>query len=92
MFLQGDLQIMFDALFTIGAIDPVLKLDWAEVTKEMMANPQILSDAFQAINGCRGNRELLIQKLHRMDERSVNYIAMEVAREFCEFQDRKNLH
>jgi hypothetical protein len=92
MFLQGDLQIVFDALYTIGAIDPVLKLDWNEVTKEMMANPQILSDAFQTINGCRGNRDLLVQKLHMMDPRSVNYIAMEVAREFCEFQDRKDLH
>jgi len=92
MFLQGDLQTVFDALYTIGAIDPVLKLDWNEVTKEMMSNPQILSDAFQTINSCRGNKELLVQRLHLMDTRSVNYIAMEVAREFCEFQDRKELH
>ncbi|MEN0058274.1 MAG: cytochrome [Bdellovibrio sp.] len=92
MFLQGDLQIVFDALYTVGAIDPVLKLDWNEVTKEMMTQPQIVSDAFQTINACRGNRDLLIQKLHMMDSRSVNYIAMEVAREFCEFQDRKTLH
>lgn len=92
MFLQGDLQIMFDALYSIGAIDPVLKLDWNEVTKEMMANPQIISDAFQSINGCRGDKDLLVQKLHTMDQRSVNFIAMEVAREFCEYQDRKDLH
>ncbi|HWU42460.1 MAG TPA: hypothetical protein VN132_03445 [Bdellovibrio sp.] len=92
MFLQGDLQVMFDALYTIGAIDPVLKLDWHEVTKEMLANPHVLSEAFQVINGCRGNKDLLIQKLHTMDQRSVSYIAMEVAREFCEFQDRKELH
>lgn len=92
MFLQGDLQIVFDALYTVGAIDPVLKLDWNNVTKEMMANPRVLSDAFQTINGCRGNKDLLVQQLHLMDQRSVNYIAMEVAREFCEFQDRKELH
>ena len=92
MFLQGDLQIVFDALYSVGAIDPVLKLDWSVVTKEMMAQPAILSDAFQAINACRGNKDLLVQKLHMMDEKSVNYIAMEVAREFCEFQDRKELH
>ena len=92
MFLQGDLQIVFDALYSVGAIDPVLKLDWIVVTKEMMAQPGILSDAFQAINACRGNKDLLVQKLHMMDEKSVNYIAMEVAREFCEFQDRKELH
>lgn len=92
MFLQGDLQTVFDALYTVGAIEPVLKMDWNEVTKEMMAQPQIVSDAFHAINACRGNRELLVQRLHMMDPRSVNYIAMEVAREFCEFQDRKELH
>lgn len=92
MFLQGDLQTVFDALYSVGAIDPVLKLDWAEVTREMMSQPQIVSDAFQVINACRGNKDLLIQKLHMMDPRSVNYIAMEVAREFCEFQDRTALH
>ena len=92
MFLQGDLQVVFDALYTVGAIDPVLKLDWHEVTKEMMAQPLLLSDAFQSINACRGDKDLLIQKLHTMDPRSINYIAMEVAREFCEFQDRTSLH
>ena len=28
MFLQGNLQIVFDALYHLGVIDPVLKLDW----------------------------------------------------------------
>ena len=92
MFLQGDLQIVFDALYSVGAIDPVLKMDWSSITKDMVANPSSLSEAFQLINACRGNKDLLIQKLHVMDKKSVNYIAMEVAREFCEFQDRKQLH
>ncbi len=92
MFLQGNLQAVFDALYSVGAIDPVLKLDWNEVTKDMMANPQILSDAFQAINSCAGNTDQLVRHFHMMDEKSVNFIAMEVAREFCEFQDRKELH
>lgn len=92
MFLQGDLQIVFDALYTVGAIDPVLKMDWSEITKDMMAQPHVLSEAFHMINACRGNKDLLIQKLHTMDPRSVNYIAMEVAREFCEYQDRTELH
>ncbi len=92
MFLQGDLQALFDALYTVGAIDPVLKLDWEIVTKEMMQNPQELTLTFEQINACSGNRDLLVQKLHTMDTRSVNYVALEVAREFCEFQDRKELH
>ncbi len=92
MFLQGDLQAVFDALYTVGAIDPVLKLDWEEVTKEMMQDPHQLSMTFEQINACAGNKDLLIQKLHMMDSRFVNYVALEVAREFCEFQDRKELH
>lgn len=92
MFLQGDLQAVFDALYNMGAIDPVLKLDWEQVTKEMMQNPVLLTETFEEINACRGDRQLLMEKLHRMENRFVNYVALEVAREFCEFQDRKELH
>lgn len=92
MFLQGDLQALFDALYTIGAIDPVLKMDWEQVTQEMVQNPRLVQQAMEAINACQGNKTLLVQQLHLMDARSVNYIAMEVAREFVEFQDRSNLH
>lgn len=92
MFLQGDLQAVFDALYTIGAIDPVLKLDWEKVTSEMMQSPHMMSETFQKVNDCAGDRDRLVQMLHRMEEKFVNYVALEVAREFCEFQDRKELH
>lgn len=92
MFLQGNLQAVFDALYSIGAIDPVLKMDWQEITKDMMGNPQILHNAFMEINECAGDKEMLVKRLETMDIRSVHYIAMEVAREFCEFQDRADLH
>ena len=92
MFLQGDLQAVFDALYTIGAIDPVLKMDWDQVTHEMAQNPELVVQAMEVVNSCRGDQKLLVQKLHMMDSRAVNYIAMEVAREFVEFQDRSCLH
>jgi hypothetical protein len=92
MFIQGDLQALFDALYEIGAIDPVLKLDWSQVTNEMAQNQNILNDMYRLVNSCSGDRELLIQKLKFMDEKTVSYLAMEVAREFAEFQDRKELH
>lgn len=90
MFLQGDLQAVFDALYTIGAIDPVLKMDWDQVTNEMAENPQLVVEAMEVVNSCHGDQKLLVQKLHMMDSRAVNYIAMEVAREFVEFQDRSS--
>lgn len=92
MFLQGDLQAVFDALYTIGAIDPVLKMDWDQVTNEMAQNPELVVQTMEVVNSCRGDQRLLVQKLHMMDSRAVNYIAMEVAREFVEFQDRSCLH
>ncbi len=91
MFLQGDLQAMFDALYVVGAIDPVLKMDWEKVTKEMAQQSQLVNKAFQDLNKCSGDRGQLIQKLSLMDTKIVNYVALEVAREFCEFQDRRSL-
>lgn len=92
MFLQGNLQAVFDALYTIGAIDPVLQLDWENVTREMEQQPRRVHEACQSINDCAGDQERIIEKLNRMDQQAVQFIALEVAREFCEFQDRKELH
>lgn len=92
MFIQGNLQPIFDALYAVGAIDPVLKMDWQKVTADMAKHPDALMSAFQEINSCRGDFEKLKEKLYIMDQKSLTYIAMEVAREFAEFQDRKEIH
>lgn len=92
MFIQGDLQVIFDALYEVGAIDPVLKLDWQEVTSQMSRQQKQVNRIFDQINDCHGNKSLLVQKLQQMDETSRSYVAMEVAREYAEFQDRKDLH
>lgn len=92
MFLQGDLQAVFDALYTVGAIDPVLKMDWNEITKEMAHRPQLVHQAMKNLNRCSGNADALVDVLNKMDSQVINYVAMEVARELCEFQERKALH
>lgn len=92
MFIQGDLQVVFDALYTIGAIDPVLNADWEKINREMTKQPQLVRHLCLEINSCRGDKSLLVKTLLNMDQRSLEYIAIEVAREFSEFQDRKELH
>ena len=92
MFIQGDLQAVFDALYTIGAIDPVLSMDWEAITAEMSKNPKHVHHVCQSVNACRGNKDELINTFNNMDEKSLHYVALEVAREFSEFQDRKELH
>ncbi len=92
MFIQGDLQAVFDALFSVGAIDPVLKMDWSKITEDATKNQVVLKDAFALINGCGGDKSKLIEKLHMFEPHTVNYIAVEVAREFAEFTSRSELH
>lgn len=92
MFIQGDLQAVFDALYTIGAIDPVLQADWEKINGEMNANPTKVHHICRSINSCSGDRKKIIEMLLGMDEKSVSFVALEVAREFSEFQDRKELH
>lgn len=92
MYLQGDLQVVFDALYSIGAIDPVLKMDWSGITSQMEQFPHRVHEVCRSINECNGDQRLIVQTLHMMDPQAVNFIALEVAREFCEFQERKELH
>jgi hypothetical protein len=92
MFLQGDLQALFDALYSVGAIDPVLKMDWQQVNQEMVKNQNLSNHAFKLVNECRGDTKSLIEKLHSLDQKSLSFLAVEVAREFAEFQERKALH
>lgn len=92
MFIQGDLQAVFDALYMVGVIDPVLKMDWTELTAEMQLQNEKVEDAIFQINGCEGNRYLLTEKFNKMDRQILQFLAMEVAREFAEFADRKELH
>ncbi len=97
MFIQGNLQLLFDALYEVGVIDPVLKMDWSQVNEEIQ-NQQLsgeghhLQSMFEVVNQCQGNKDMLMNKLRVLDEKSLVYLAMEVAREYAEFQDRKELH
>ena len=92
MFIQGDLQAVFDALYTVGAIDPVLGMDWEKITSEMNQNPQLVDRACASINACRGDQKQLVQTLNSLEQKLLHFVALEMAREFSEFQDRKELH
>lgn len=92
MFIQGDLQAVFDALFSVGAIDPVLKMDWSKITQDAAHNQKNLQEAFEKLNSCAGDKVKLVERLHLLEPQTVNYIAVEVAREFAEFTSRTELH
>lgn len=111
MFIQGNLQDLFDALFTMGIIDPALKADWSVVEKEKQKKASQFMEMIQVVNRAESKRFLtsrakqishsqednsrvqcLIEELKVFDKESLLYLAMEVAREFVEYEDRKSIH
>lgn len=92
MYLQGSLQTVFDALFAVGAIDPILKMDWEKMSGEMRSEPQRLHSACESLNSCGQDMERMVEILKLMDSKSIQFVALEVARELCELQERQSLH
>lgn len=92
MYLQGNLQAVFDALYEMGMIEPVLEMDWTEALDEIKQNPAVLEKIMTAVEKNQGDQQALIQALNEFDEQSLSYLAMEVAREFADFHSRNEVH
>jgi hypothetical protein len=92
MYLQGNLQIVFDALYEMGVIEPVLKMNWQDALKEMNKNPHPLFEALKVANCHQNNSEELANQLENFDDEILSYLAMEVAREFADFHSREEIH
>lgn len=92
MYLQGDLQLVFDALYTLGVIEPVLKSDWKKSYDEFPNHADEFSKAMDVLNGCGRNKSRIVESLKKLDSKTLEYIAMEVAREFSDFYSRKTTH
>jgi hypothetical protein len=90
--LQGDLQIVFDALYDLGIIEPVLKQDWRQRLVEIESGSEQLKRAISVANECGHNREALAVKLAQLDQSALEILAMEVAREYAGFHTRQELH
>jgi len=92
MFIQGDLQKVFDALFHLGVIDPVLKLDWIKEQKQMHKHVNEIQKVMKMANAFEGDAKALTKELKKYDDKILGYLAMEVAREFSNFHGRKEIH
>lgn len=103
MYLQGDLQIVFDALYEMGMIEPVLKMDWQSALSEISHDPSVLVQVIRVVNNHqvvgthpKNDRQYssadLAEKLENFDEKTLSYLAMEVAREYADFHSRNEVH
>jgi hypothetical protein len=90
--LQGDLQAVFDALYDLGVIEPVLAMDWRTRLLEMEKGSPHLQSAILAVNECGHDRSRLAKKLNTLDKNALEMLAMEVAREYADYHTRQDLH
>jgi hypothetical protein len=92
MLLQGNLQRVFDALYNLGVIDPVLQMDWAREMEQIGSHYRELQEAVSIANHSQLPIADLQKELSRFQPKILNYLAMEVAREFADFHARDQVH
>ncbi len=92
MHLQGNLQTVFDALYFLGVIDPVLKMDWKKHWASKHSHEQKINMAIKVANKYNQNLNALQQALGEFDKQTLSYLAMEVAKEYADYHWRKDLH
>jgi hypothetical protein len=92
MYLQGNLQTVFDALYEMGMIEPVLEMDWKDALGEIKDNPKVLAEIMTVVSRHQQDPKELIRALNEFDEQSLSYLAMEVAREYADFHSRNEVH
>ncbi|MES2855891.1 MAG: cytochrome [Bdellovibrionota bacterium] len=86
--LQGDLQMVFDALYELGVIEPVLKMDWRSRLEEIEAGSPRLAQAVRVANECGHDQDKLNEKLAALGNDTLEILALEVAREYAEYEMR----
>lgn len=92
MYLQGNLQAVFDALYHMGVIDPVLEMDWGQALDEMDEHADAFFQALNVANGCQDDVQELMASLKKFDQQTLSYLAMEVAREYADYHSREEIH
>lgn len=91
MYLQGNLQAVFDALYHMGVIDPVLEMDWGKALDEMNDYQDSFFQVLNVANEYQDDMQTLMVNLKKFDQQTLSYLAMEVAREYAEYHSRENL-
>ena len=91
-YIQGHLQNVFDALYEMGVIDPVLKMDWAAHLEQMSHQQFQVRRALEKVNDVSANPEQLKKVLSEIEPQVLELLAIEVAREFADFHNRAAVH
>lgn len=90
-YIQGNLQVVFDALYHMGMIDPVLEMDWREVIENKDDYSFEINQVMDIVNRTQSSLDDLMTELKKFDPEVLSFLAMEVAREFADYHARESL-
>lgn len=90
LHLQGDLQAVFDTLYDLGIIEPVLARDWKDGLLEIEGRSEEFARVVQIVNSCGQDRGKLREELEKLDQHTLEVLAMEVAREYAGYHTRQS--
>jgi hypothetical protein len=91
MYLQGQLQTVFDALYHLGVIDPVLQMDWSQAMHDREVQTDLFTQVIVVANRYQTDVDELMAQLERFDQKALGFLAMEVAKEYADFHSRGEL-
>ena len=73
-------------------IDPVLKMDWGKALDQMAEHIEPFFEILAVANAHQDDVHALMDHLKDFDQKTLTYLAMEVAREYADYHSREALH
>lgn len=93
MKICGDLKVYYDVLDEMGAIEPLLKnADWNQLQELKEAREDDFEELLAKINNLSNEKQQIKRTLGCYDSQMILFFAMEVAKEFADFQNNKQYH
>lgn len=93
MKICGDLKIYYDVLDELGAIEPLLKNDnWDQLLEQKNARSNDFEELLCKLNKQENEKQQIKNILGCYDSQMILFFAMEVAKEFADFQNNKQYH
>lgn len=90
MYLQGNLDLLFNALDSMNCIDDVLQMDWKLFLTKARPHKEDCDQAVSIINNCDSDPEKLKVALSTFSSVVLKYLAIEVGLEMLECEQYKN--
>ncbi|MBE8163431.1 MAG: hypothetical protein HAW63_05540 [Bdellovibrionaceae bacterium] len=90
MYLQGNLELLFNALDSMSCIDEVLQMDWQLFLNKAKRHRKECDKAVDIVNSCDSDPTKLKVALEAFPSLILKYLAIEVGLEMLECEQYKN--